>query len=47
MSCYASQLKEPPHSRSLQSIEGLARLRGATVGLPAAEAFMLVREVIT
>jgi LmbE family N-acetylglucosaminyl deacetylase len=46
MSCYASQLKEPPHSRSLQSIEGLARLRGATVGLPAAEAFMLVREVI-
>jgi N-acetylglucosamine malate deacetylase 1 len=46
MACYQSQLKQPPHPRSLQSIEALARLRGATVGLPAAEAFMLVREII-
>ncbi len=46
MSCYRSQLKEPPHPRSLQTIESLARLRGSTVGLPAAEAFMLVREII-
>lgn len=45
MSCYRSQLKSPPHSRSLQALESLARLRGATVSLPAAEAFMLVREV--
>jgi LmbE family N-acetylglucosaminyl deacetylase len=46
MNCYQSQLKQPPHPRSLQVIEALARLRGATVSLPAAEAFMLVREIV-
>ncbi|MDQ3813972.1 MAG: PIG-L family deacetylase, partial [Armatimonadota bacterium] len=46
MACYRSQLKEAPHARSLQNIEALARLRGATVSLPAAEAFMLVREIV-
>ena len=43
--CYQSQLKQPPHPRSLEAVELLARLRGATVGLPAAEAFMLLREI--
>lgn len=46
MACYRSQLKDPPHSRSLQSIQALARLRGGTVGVSAAEAFMLVRDII-
>ncbi|NTV99791.1 MAG: PIG-L family deacetylase [Oscillochloris sp.] len=46
MSCYRTQLKASPHSRSLQSLESLARLRGGTVSVPAAEAFMLVREVV-
>ena len=46
MDCYHSQLKQPPHSRSLKSIEALARLRGATVSLSAAEAFMLVRQIV-
>lgn len=46
MNCYHSQLQQPPHPRSLQGIETLARLRGATVSLPAAEAFMLVREIV-
>lgn len=46
MNCYQSQIKQPPHPRSLQVIEALARLRGATVSLPAAEAFMLVRDII-
>lgn len=46
MVCYQSQLKQPPHPRSLQALESLARLRGATVSLPAAEAFMLVREIV-
>ena len=45
MRCYQSQLKQPPHPRSLEAVELLARLRGATVGLPAAEAFMLLREI--
>lgn len=46
MACYASQLKEFPHSRSLQALESLARYRGASVHLNAAEAFYLVREII-
>jgi LmbE family N-acetylglucosaminyl deacetylase len=45
MSCYRSQLKTPPHSRSLEALEALARLRGATVSVTAAEAFMLVRSI--
>ena len=45
MACYRSQLKDPPNPRSLQNIEALARLRGATVNLHAAEAFMLVRDI--
>lgn len=47
MRCYASQLQEPPHPRSLRGIQALAQLRGATVGCDAAEAFMLVREIVT
>lgn len=46
MKCYASQLKEEPHSRSLQAIEAQSHLRGAHAGLSAAEAFMLIREIV-
>lgn len=46
MACYHGQMKAPPHARSLRSIEALARLRGSTVSLYAAEAFMLVREIV-
>lgn len=46
MSCYQSQLKKAPHARSLEAIEAQARLRGSTVHLAAAEAFMLVREIV-
>lgn len=46
MSCYQAELKQAPHPRSLAAIEALARLRGTTVSLPAAEAFMVVREII-
>ena len=45
MSCYRSQVREPPHERSLDSIRALAQLRGATVGLGAAEAFITIRTV--
>lgn len=34
-----------PHSRSIEAIEHQAKSRGASVGLPAAETFMLVRAV--
>ncbi|AAZ18520.1 putative LmbE-like protein [Psychrobacter arcticus 273-4] len=42
---YYNEMREVPHSRSLQHIELLARHRGYTVGVHAAEAFMLVREI--
>lgn len=42
---YKSQLKEPPHERSLESIAALAALRGANVGLSYAEGFMLLRKI--
>ncbi len=45
MRCYTTQLTEFPHPRSLAGIETLARFRGVTVGVPAAEAFMLIREI--
>lgn len=45
MRAYASQLREAPNERSTQAITALATLRGATVHLHAAEAFVLVREV--
>ncbi len=45
MACYRTQLKEPPHSRSLETIQALATLRGSTVGFFAAEAFTLERQI--
>lgn len=46
MKCYGSQLAPNPRARSLASIEALARVRGSTIGVTAAEAFALVREVL-
>jgi LmbE family N-acetylglucosaminyl deacetylase len=46
MSCYKTQLREYPHSRSLKGLRLLAEERGLSVGLKAAECFELVRELI-
>ncbi|MFQ3632952.1 PIG-L deacetylase family protein [Roseiflexus sp.] len=46
LACFRNELKQPPHPRSLRAVEALARMRGSTAGLMAAEAFMLVREII-
>jgi LmbE family N-acetylglucosaminyl deacetylase len=46
MQLYASQQRDFPHERSLAAIRSLAMFRGATVHRAAAEAFMLVRQVI-
>lgn len=43
MSCFGSQLKPFPNARSLEALESLAKLRGATVGFQRAEAFALIR----
>lgn len=47
MTCYKSELKSPPHPRSLVSIRHQACLWGAKAGVRAAEAFMLIRERVT
>lgn len=44
MAEYGSQLRPFPHERSLEALRALATLRGSTVGCPAAEGFVLVRE---
>ncbi|MGA9380773.1 MAG: PIG-L deacetylase family protein [Phormidium sp.] len=46
MAIYASQIKSFPHERSPEALRALATLRGSTVGRFAAEAFVLVREII-
>jgi LmbE family N-acetylglucosaminyl deacetylase len=46
LSAYATEMREWPHSRSLEAVEALARWRGASVGAQAAEAFVLGRAVI-
>jgi LmbE family N-acetylglucosaminyl deacetylase len=47
MSKYESEIQASPLPRSLDSIRALARVRGATIGVQYAEAFQLVREVIS
>ena len=45
LACYSMEMREFPHARSLKAVEALARLRGATAGIQAAEAFDIVRQV--
>lgn len=42
---FRSQLTDYPAARSLGAIEALAKYRGATVNMMAAEAFTLIREI--
>ncbi|QRM56440.1 PIG-L deacetylase family protein [Sinorhizobium sp. BG8] len=46
MKAYASQVREAPHERSIETLKALATLRGATVMRRAAEAFVLIRQVM-
>lgn len=43
--CFVSQMRSPPHERSLEAARALALLRGAAVHVAAAEAFVTVRSV--
>lgn len=45
LEAYATELRPWPHPRSRQGVEHLARWRGATVGVDAAEAFILGRQL--
>lgn len=43
---YASQLSDFPNPRSLEAIEALAKYRGSTINVKAAEAFALIRQIL-
>lgn len=42
---YKSEMRNWPHARSVQALEYLAKWRGATIGVEAAEAFILGRHI--
>ena len=42
---YGEEMRPFPHARSIEAVEALARLRGSSCGLPAAESFILHREI--
>ncbi len=43
---YESEMREHPHSRSYRAVEMLAGWRGATVGVNAAEGFVIERMIV-
>jgi LmbE family N-acetylglucosaminyl deacetylase len=45
LAAYASEMRPWPHARSLEALEHLARWRGCQVGVEAAEAFCLLRQL--
>ena len=47
LECYHREMRPFPHQRSYEALEALARWRGATVGLAAAEGFTVLREIET
>ena len=46
LEAYASEMRSWPHARSLEAVEHLARWRGSQVGVDAAEAFCLLRQLL-
>ena len=42
---YDSEMRPWPHPRSIRALQALSQWRGSTVGLEAAEAFTIVREI--
>ncbi|WP_046743497.1 PIG-L deacetylase family protein [Kordia zhangzhouensis] len=45
MKFFKSQIKEFPHTRSVETFEALAKFRGATVGVKRAESFIVERVI--
>ena len=46
LNAYELEMREFPHSRSVENAINLMRYRGASVGLEAAEAYMVIRSII-
>ena len=47
LEAYKVEMRSFPHARSIEAVDALARVRGASAGLKAAECFMVVREVVS
>ncbi|WP_206484786.1 PIG-L deacetylase family protein [Thalassotalea sp. G2M2-11] len=45
LACYQEEMRAFPHPRSFQGIDILAKFRGMSVGLEAAEAFQVIRNI--
>ena len=45
LQAYSSEMRDYPHSRSLEAIENLAKIRGNQNGLKLAEAFQIIRKI--
>ena len=45
LEAYSMELRSWPHPRSIKAVNYMARLRGATIGVDAAEAFILGRKL--
>jgi LmbE family N-acetylglucosaminyl deacetylase len=46
LDAYSEEMRPWPHARSLRAVEALAQMRGSTVGVDAAEAFVVERIII-
>lgn len=46
LEAYADEVRPFPHARSVRAVEALARWRGATAGVEAAEAFVVGRQLV-
>ncbi len=46
LKAYRSEMRAWPHARSLEAVTHLARWRGATIGVQAAEAFVLGKHLV-
>ena len=44
--CYDGEMRPFPHSRSYEAVEALAKYRGASGGMLAAEGFVIARELL-
>ena len=45
LNAYSLEMRDYPHSRSIEAIHNLAKLRGNQVGISMAEAFQVIRKV--
>jgi LmbE family N-acetylglucosaminyl deacetylase len=47
LEAYSSEMREFPHTRSVKALNSLAEVRGASVGMAAAEAFVIGRKLLS